>query len=241
MENKESYCHLLMGKSRIAPAAKVFIPRLELCGAGLLARLLSFMQANMTLKFVSVTAWTDSTITLAWIKSPTAKLKTFVANRVAKIQQLTDVTMWRHVPSKLNPADYASRGLSPREVSDHALWWKGPDFLRKPTDTWPDEGVMTPEARRDEEGEKKPIILITLVKAEECPILNQSENFSKLLRPTAYWLRLKDHFLHKTKFHNPIPTTEEINRALLTQVRWTQQTFFGEEIHQLKNNKTCSV
>jgi len=155
MENEESYCHLLKGKSRIAPAAKVSIPRLELCGAGLLARLLSFMQANMTLKFVSVTAWTDSTITLAWIKSPTAKLKTFVANRVAKIQQLTDVNIWRHVPSELNPADCASRGLSPRELSDHVLWWKGPEFLRKPTVTWPDEGVMTPEARQDEEGEKK--------------------------------------------------------------------------------------
>ncbi|XP_026819175.1 uncharacterized protein LOC113557831 [Rhopalosiphum maidis] len=56
IENEEPYCHLLMGKSRIAPVAKVSIPRLELCDAGLLARLLSFVQTNQTLKFVNVTA-----------------------------------------------------------------------------------------------------------------------------------------------------------------------------------------
>lgn len=122
-EKEPSYCHLVMGKSRIAPATKMSIPRLELCGAWLLVRLLSYVQSNLeALKFVSVTAWSDSTVTLAWIKSPTSRLKTFVANRVAKIQQLSNPKDWRHVPSELNPADCASRGLSPMDLAKHQLW-----------------------------------------------------------------------------------------------------------------------
>jgi len=118
----EVQCQLLMGKGKVSPATKLSIPRLELCGAGLLAKLLVFVQPNVaTLNILNVTAWTDSTVALAWIRSPTAKLKTFVANRVAKIQQNTDVGNWRHVPTGVNPADYASRGLSPNKLSSHSL------------------------------------------------------------------------------------------------------------------------
>ncbi|GFX63436.1 integrase catalytic domain-containing protein [Trichonephila clavipes] len=60
--------------------------------------------------------WTDSTITLAWIKTEPHKLKTFVSNRVAEIQALSKDYNWKHVSSKNNPADLISRGCNVDEL-----------------------------------------------------------------------------------------------------------------------------
>ncbi|GFY30673.1 integrase catalytic domain-containing protein [Trichonephila clavipes] len=73
----------------------------------------------------------DSTIALAWLNTPANCLKTFVANRVAKVQELTEGFQWNHVPSVLNPADLVSRGLRPCDLPNLRLWWHGPQFLEK--------------------------------------------------------------------------------------------------------------
>lgn len=72
--------------------------------------------------------WTDSTVVLAWIRAPSNKWKTFVANRVAEIQELTN-TNWEHVETAMNPADLLSRGMSATELQQSDLWWKGPHWL----------------------------------------------------------------------------------------------------------------
>ncbi|GFX33080.1 integrase catalytic domain-containing protein [Trichonephila clavipes] len=59
------------------------------------------------------------------------RLKTFVANRVAKVQELTEGFQWNHVPSVLNPADLVSRRLRPCDLPNLRLWWHGPQFLEK--------------------------------------------------------------------------------------------------------------
>lgn len=239
----EVQCHLLMGKSKVSPATKLSIPRLELCGAWLLARLLAYVRPNVaTLNISNVTAWTDSTVTLAWIRSPTAKLKTFVANRVAKIQQNTDVGNWRHVPTSVNPADCASRGLSPNGLASHSLWWNGPNFLRQPEHLWPQELPMNPTNHREEELEENPVTLVVRVKTEECPLLYQSDNFPKILRLTAYWLRVRNYLSNKrTSMLTTLPTAEEIEKAVEAQVRWTQQVAFYDEFCSLEAGKSCSV
>ena len=78
--------HLVMSKSRVAPTKTVSLPRLELLAAVLNTRLLKFVAESLTLKIDRVVCWTDSVVTLQWIRSSSCQWKTFVANRVAKIQ-----------------------------------------------------------------------------------------------------------------------------------------------------------
>ncbi|XP_050444020.1 uncharacterized protein LOC126847685 [Adelges cooleyi] len=222
-------CHLLMGKAKISPTTKMSIPRLELCGAWLLAHLLDYVSKNLkSLSIGTVTAWTDSTVALAWIKSPTSRLKTFVANRVAQIQLLTKGYTWRHVPTEENPADCASRGLSPQQLTNHDLWWKGPTFLCQPKNTWPAQNADSPDSRLEEEAEEKPITLISQVKEEESRLLYQSDNLQKMLRLTAYWLRVGDHLLGKPSACIFPPTVAETERSLRSLIRWTQRVFFAD-------------
>lgn len=73
----------------------------------------------------------DATIVLSWLQSYPARWDTFVANRVSKIQDILPASQWSHVQSSENPADCASRGISPSELASHSLWWHGPSFLAR--------------------------------------------------------------------------------------------------------------
>lgn len=127
----------------------------------------------------------------------------------------------------------------PKNLTSHQLWWNGSDFLLKPSEIWPKEVEILSVAHRDEEVEQRPPTLTVLVKNEEFPILHHSKSLLKILRLTAYWLRLKYNILHKFRHNDPIPMIEEINRALLAEVRLIQQMFFGEDIYWIKNLKSC--
>ena len=97
-----------------------------------------------TLPNLEVFAWTDSTVTLAWIKNP-SRLKTFVANRVAKIQRAVPGEKWNHVLIDSNPSESASRGISLQKLKDHQLWWPGPEWLRMPASTGPGNDIVLPK------------------------------------------------------------------------------------------------
>ncbi|GFX42206.1 uncharacterized protein TNCV_849631 [Trichonephila clavipes] len=76
-------------------------------------------------------------IVLSWLSSHPRKWKTFVANRTSEIMEVLPTKHWRHVPSKENPADIASRGIDPKCLPDCKLWWQGPPWLRLETSSWP--------------------------------------------------------------------------------------------------------
>ncbi|GFT94334.1 integrase catalytic domain-containing protein [Trichonephila clavipes] len=67
---------------------------------------------------------------LSWLSGHPRQWKTFVANRTSEIIEVLPTKHWRHVPSKENPADIASRGIDPKCLPDCKLWWQGPPWLR---------------------------------------------------------------------------------------------------------------
>ena len=102
-----------------------------------LHRFLWSTRAALNISLSNTFAWSDSTIVLSWLDGSSRKYKTFVGNRVACILNLLPPSTWHHVTSEHNPADCASRGLLPRELLNHHLWWAGPPWLIQPPDKWP--------------------------------------------------------------------------------------------------------
>ena len=132
-------CSLVMGKSHVAPPKIVSIPRLELTAAVVAAKLGNFIRREIEIEFDDVVFWTDAnSVVLRYIHNTATRFQTFVANRLELLHTLTAVNhQWRYVPTCENPADIASRGLSPVKAKNSDLWFHGPRFLRDVTSDWP--------------------------------------------------------------------------------------------------------
>ncbi|GBO00253.1 hypothetical protein AVEN_145245-1 [Araneus ventricosus] len=120
---EEEEVSLVLAKARVAPVKRLTIPRLELLGAAIGARIASTI--SDALKFPLKTYfWTDSMIVLGWITNR-EPWNTFVGNRIKEIRELTNVEDWRFVPGDINPADLPFRACDWSELL-RSRWWEGP-------------------------------------------------------------------------------------------------------------------
>ncbi|CAC5404401.1 unnamed protein product [Mytilus coruscus] len=105
----ESNLAVVMAKNRVAPLKKLTLPQLDLMEALIGARLASHI--NTTLPSNKVVFWSDSQIVLHWLHT-SRQLKRFVQKRIDEIKNLTVQDEWRYCPTKENPADLLTRGLT---------------------------------------------------------------------------------------------------------------------------------
>ncbi|EFO95523.1 hypothetical protein CRE_08970 [Caenorhabditis remanei] len=151
-EDKHPTISLICSKNKIRPSKneKWTIPKLELMAIEIATNLAVATVNEIRLPITEVCFFTDSACALFWIL--TKKLtRPFVANRVEAIhtnkdiltkQNIEEVNI-RHCPTKDNPADLATRGMSTSELQSSSLWFNGPAFLKTDRSEWPTkiEGV----------------------------------------------------------------------------------------------------
>ena len=106
------HCCFLAGKARLIPKKFVSMPFLEQVAAVLSVKVLNFLKKELKIDCFHETYWSDSKVVLGYIRNNAKKFKIFVANKIQQIQEHSEVEQWTYVPTKINPADYASHGLS---------------------------------------------------------------------------------------------------------------------------------
>ncbi|XP_077967673.1 uncharacterized protein LOC144421940 [Styela clava] len=195
--------------------------------------------------------WTDSTSVLLSINNTSRRFPTFVANRLAKIEDGSNALQWRYVPTDLNPADNASRRLSVHSLMDER-WLNGPSFLQEQEEHWPKPPVQLPElpdefVRCKIQSQKPPVVTNYVSDFALKPMGKFISYFStwyKLKKASAWMIRFK-HYLHKKKKKykcNEKLEVEELRVAGDDILKYIQRQEFGEVIDALQkaNHRSTS-
>jgi hypothetical protein len=238
---------LVMGKSRLAPIKVQTIVRLELGAALVACKVSRLVQEELEFKIDQVYYWSDSLIVLSYINNTTTRFKTYVANRIAAIHELSSPEQWRHIPGVINPADLASRGISTCDKQGLKVWVSGPAFLLKSEEHWPinrcsSEGQIDPE---DTEIRKQ----VCNIKVGDSSFLHKVtdkySSFHKMCRAVSWLIRYKQYCRQRYLKQNISVnsgelTVSEVQEAESSIIKLVQAEAFPQEVECLLKGKQIS-
>ncbi len=240
---------LVLARARVAPLKKISLPRLELLGSLMAARLLVFVRKELRLpEDVQYSCWTDSTVALAWIQSDPHRWKPFVSNRVSEIQALSSPSCWHHCPGSQNPADLVTRGISASELVQSKLWLCGPTFLVGQTmvsSIVQEVGKAVSVLERDTdfsqevcEEESASKALVVMEKPDSFLDVERWGSFLKAMRVVGWLLR----FIHNVRIPSHSGGAEltfaELCRAKVVLLHSVQVQHYLQELEALTNGRS---
>ena len=74
--------------------------------------------------------WSDSMVTISWIKVYKKEFKVFVENRVQEMRKNSNPRDWYYCKSSNNPADLLTHVRTIENFKENNLCWEGPNFLK---------------------------------------------------------------------------------------------------------------
>ncbi|XP_035225619.1 uncharacterized protein LOC118198125 [Stegodyphus dumicola] len=231
------------------------LPRLELMGALIGARLASNVKEQLEKRLqMNVYFWSDSSVTLHWMKGDLNKWKPFIQHRVMEIREKTSSESWNYCPGDENPADMLNRGtkrnstkgITLSELRNSDMWWHGPKWLFQSIDSWPKLAESVRDIKDHEELElRRGAVVNSIVTGEnsiENEFIKKYSSFRKLIRTTAWCLRFvnncrtnpplrKESFLSASELQNA-------TKVLVKCVQSVQHSEFQLEIKYLQSKRS---
>ena len=245
---------LAMGKARVTPLKPITIPHLQLTAALVSVRISEMLSREVRYEEVEEVFWTDSKVVQAYIYNDARWFHTFVAHRVQQIRE-----QWKYIDGKNNPADDASRSLSPKDLLQPSRWLRGLSFLWDHHDSWKNLERSVPESLQpdDKEVRKASTFTTCTTNKEQYATLLQRlgylSSWFRAKRAVALCLRYRKILLERTcgkqatmdgvktrsaaREYRPI-NVDELTEAEQEIIRQVQKEAFKEEMSKLKKIAT---
>lgn len=141
-----------------------------------------------------------------------------MANRISAIREVSNPSQWRHISSKENPADAASRGMKVPDFLKNSSWLEGPRFLWKLETDWP--AMYDGDIRVDsDDPDVKRETLVTFVVDDSLKatdrLVSYFSDWRRLKVAVAWFLKLKAVLL---KFSHERKALEAAGNVKATQM-----------------------
>lgn len=161
---------------------------------------------------------------LCQIKTLPSSLPVYESHRVGTILSSAPEVEWGYVRSADNPANCATRGLTPSQLKNFELWWHDPSWIQQP-DLWLVVPTQVPR-----------IPFVGLIEVDKSWI-DRFSNFHHLTRVLAWCLRWLEVFKPSVKFRREYLSAEEIHNARNRLISSDQARHFSKEVEALKSKR----